>query len=92
MLTDKEVVSLIALLDDEDEEIVKHVEDKLLSLGVDVVTLLESEWDSINNIEHQQNKAKKGQQKQGHGPFAPNYFDDGSFNHDTMGTIAMDET
>lgn len=54
MLTDKEVVSLIALLDDEDEEIVKHVEDKLLSLGVNVVTLLESEWDSINNIEHQQ--------------------------------------
>jgi regulator of sirC expression with transglutaminase-like and TPR domain len=54
MLSDKEVVSLIALLDDEDEEIVKHVEDKLLSLGTDVVTLLENEWDSINNIEHQQ--------------------------------------
>jgi regulator of sirC expression with transglutaminase-like and TPR domain len=54
MLTDKEVLSLIALLDDDDEEIVKHVEDKLLSLGVDVVTILESEWDSIHNIEHQQ--------------------------------------
>jgi regulator of sirC expression with transglutaminase-like and TPR domain len=53
MLTDKEVVSLIALLDDEDEEIVKHVEEKLLSLGVDVVTLLENEWDSIQDIEHQ---------------------------------------
>jgi regulator of sirC expression with transglutaminase-like and TPR domain len=54
MLTDKEVVSLIALLDDDDQEIVKHVEDKLLSLGVDVVTLLENEWNSIHNIEHQQ--------------------------------------
>jgi regulator of sirC expression with transglutaminase-like and TPR domain len=54
MLTNKEVVSLIALLDDDDQEIVKHVEDKLLSLGVDVVTLLENEWDSVQNSEHQQ--------------------------------------
>jgi N4-(beta-N-acetylglucosaminyl)-L-asparaginase len=39
------------------------------------------------NIEQQQ---VKGQKKEGHGPFAPNKFDDGSFNHDTMGTIALD--
>jgi N4-(beta-N-acetylglucosaminyl)-L-asparaginase len=39
------------------------------------------------NIEQQQSK---GQKKEGHGPFAPNKFDDGSFNHDTMGTIALD--
>ncbi len=54
MLSDKEVVSLIALLDDDDAEIVEHVENKLLSLGVDVVTILENEWDSLNNPEHQQ--------------------------------------
>ncbi|MEO6489146.1 MAG: N(4)-(beta-N-acetylglucosaminyl)-L-asparaginase [Ferruginibacter sp.] len=28
--------------------------------------------------------------KQGHGPFAPHFFDDGSPNHDTMGLIALD--
>jgi regulator of sirC expression with transglutaminase-like and TPR domain len=54
MLSDKEVVSLIALLDDDDAEIVDHVENKLLSLGVDVVTILENEWNSLNNPEHQQ--------------------------------------
>lgn len=53
MLSNKEVVSLIALLDDEDDEVVQHVEQKLLSLGVDVVTLLENEWGSLNNPEHQ---------------------------------------
>ena len=28
--------------------------------------------------------------KKGNGPFAPNFFDDGSANHDTMGLVAMD--
>ena len=50
--------------------------------------LKKSEYKPIINIEQQQIKAKKG--KQGHGPFAPNYLEDGTFNHDTMGTIAMD--
>jgi N4-(beta-N-acetylglucosaminyl)-L-asparaginase len=30
------------------------------------------------------------ERKQGHGPFAPSYFPDGSPNHDTMGLLAMD--
>lgn len=50
--------------------------------------LKKSEYKPVINIEKQQIKAKKG--KEGNGPAAPNYFDDGSFNHDTMGTIAMD--
>ena len=50
--------------------------------------LQKSEYKPIINIEQQQMKAKQG--KQGNGPFAPNYLDDGTFNHDTMGTIAMD--
>jgi hypothetical protein len=54
MLNNKEVVSLIALLDDDDAEIVKHVEEKLLSLGNDVVTILEHEWASLNSLSHQQ--------------------------------------
>ncbi len=49
--------------------------------------LKKSEYKPVINIEQQQGKIKK---KEGHGPFAPNYFEDGSFNHDTMGTIAMD--
>jgi regulator of sirC expression with transglutaminase-like and TPR domain len=54
MMSDKEVLSLIALLDDEDEEIVQHVENKLLSMGADVVPALENEWGSVNNLLHQQ--------------------------------------
>lgn len=54
MLNKKEVLSLIALLDDEDEEVLKHVEEKLLSLGVHVIPMLEHEWGSINNLMHQQ--------------------------------------
>lgn len=46
--------------------------------------LVKSEYKPVINIENQPIKDK------GHGPFAPNRFDDGSFNHDTMGTIALD--
>ena len=53
MLSDKEVVSLIALLDDEDTEIIEHVEQKLLSLGTSVISILENEWEVIQNPEHQ---------------------------------------
>ncbi len=44
------------------------------------------EYKPVINIEHQQSHPKE----KGHGPFAPNRFDDGTFNHDTMGTIALD--
>jgi regulator of sirC expression with transglutaminase-like and TPR domain len=54
MLSDKEVLALILLLEDEDEEVVQHVEQKLLSLGADVIPILENEWDSINSAQHQQ--------------------------------------
>lgn len=43
-----------------------------------------SEYKPTINIEQTQGK------KNGHGPFAPNLLEDGSFNHDTMGTIALD--
>ena len=49
--------------------------------------LQKSEYKPVMNIEQQQSK---GQKKSGHGPFAPNLLEDGSFNHDTMGTIALD--
>ncbi|MFT4033502.1 MAG: N(4)-(beta-N-acetylglucosaminyl)-L-asparaginase [Siphonobacter sp.] len=49
--------------------------------------LKKSEYKPIMNIELQQNKKIK---RAAGGPFAPNTFEDGSFNHDTMGTIALD--
>lgn len=43
--------------------------------------LVKSEYKPILNIENK---------KQNNGPFAPNFFDDGSANHDTMGLLALD--
>jgi N4-(beta-N-acetylglucosaminyl)-L-asparaginase len=48
--------------------------------------LKKAEYKPIINIEHQQSHPTE----KGHGPFAPARFEDGSFNHDTMGTIALD--
>ncbi|HMK05543.1 MAG TPA: N(4)-(beta-N-acetylglucosaminyl)-L-asparaginase [Ferruginibacter sp.] len=42
--------------------------------------LKKSEYKPVINIEN----------KKGNGPFAPNFFDDGTANHDTMGLVAMD--
>lgn len=47
--------------------------------------LKKAEYKPVINIEHQQSKSVKG-----HGPFAPERLEDGSFNHDTMGTLALD--
>jgi regulator of sirC expression with transglutaminase-like and TPR domain len=44
MMNEKEVESLIKLLDDPDTEISRHVEDKLLSFGNEVIELLENAW------------------------------------------------
>ncbi|CAG4991644.1 N(4)-(Beta-N-acetylglucosaminyl)-L-asparaginase [Dyadobacter sp. CECT 9275] len=46
--------------------------------------LKKAEYKPVINVELQQNKPK------GHGPFAPSRLEDGSFNHDTMGTLALD--
>lgn len=51
MMNEKEVESLIKLLDDPDAEISRHVEDKLLSYGNDVIEYLESAWSqSLDSI------------------------------------------
>jgi len=44
--------------------------------------LKKSEYKPLINIEN----------KKQNGPFAPNFFDDGTVNHDTMGLVAMDMT
>lgn len=50
--------------------------------------LKKSEYKPVINIEQQQGRG----QRTGGGPFAPQYLEDGSLNHDTMGTIALDAT
>ena len=48
--------------------------------------LKKAEYKPVRNIELEQNKALQ----KGNGPFAPLRFKDGSFNHDTMGLVALD--
>jgi regulator of sirC expression with transglutaminase-like and TPR domain len=45
MLNDKEISSLIHLLDDPDEGIYLHVEEKLRTLGVSIIAPLEAAWE-----------------------------------------------
>ena len=44
-MTTNEKIALISLLDDEDYEILTHVEGKIRSLGEDIIPYLESEWE-----------------------------------------------
>lgn len=47
----KEIKALVALLDDDDQEVTSHVEEKIMSLGTGIIPLLEQEWeDSFNPI------------------------------------------
>ncbi len=51
MISQKEISSLIRLLDDPDQEIYHHVEDKLISYGNEVIGFLENAWEhSIDAI------------------------------------------
>lgn len=40
----KELLALVSLLEDDDKEIITHVEKKLYSLGTGVISILEKEW------------------------------------------------
>jgi len=44
-----ELKALVSLLDDEDQQIVSHVEEKILSIGRAVIPFLEREWESNLN-------------------------------------------
>jgi hypothetical protein len=41
----KEIKALISLLDDEDSEVLHHVEDKIISMGEVIIPFLEREWE-----------------------------------------------
>lgn len=49
----KEFKALVSLLDDEDEQIVIHVQEKILSLGTSIIPHLEQEWESNFNAQVQ---------------------------------------
>lgn len=48
-MEEKEIKALVSLLDDEDRQIVAHVEEKILSIGSSVIPYLELEWESSFN-------------------------------------------
>jgi regulator of sirC expression with transglutaminase-like and TPR domain len=45
----KELKALVSLLDDNDEQVVSHVEDKIRSLGKEIIPFLEQEWENNFN-------------------------------------------
>lgn len=52
-MDDKELKALVSLLDDPDKEVIAHVEQKIISLGNDIIPYLESEWENNFNPEVQ---------------------------------------
>lgn len=48
-LSNSELKALVSLLDDEDGEVVQHVEDKIMSLGTHIIPYLEFEWENSFN-------------------------------------------
>jgi regulator of sirC expression with transglutaminase-like and TPR domain len=46
VLNEKELKALVSLLEDEDIEVIRHVEDKIISIGNEVIPFLEKEWES----------------------------------------------
>jgi len=48
-IEEKELKALVSLLDDEDGDIVNHVEEKIISIGNDVIPFLEEEWEKSFN-------------------------------------------
>lgn len=53
MLNEKELKALVSLLEDEDSEVIKHVEEKILSIGSEVIPFLEKVWkESFNQGVH----------------------------------------
>jgi len=49
LLSESEIKALVQLLDDEDVEVTNHVEGKIMSIGTQVIPLLEKEWEGTFN-------------------------------------------
>ncbi len=48
-MEEKELKALVSLLDDDDKQIVSHIEEKILSLGTTIIPYLEQEWETNFN-------------------------------------------
>lgn len=48
-MEEKELKALVSLLDDDDKQVVTHVEEKILSLGTTIIPHLEKEWETNFN-------------------------------------------
>jgi regulator of sirC expression with transglutaminase-like and TPR domain len=48
-----EFKALVSLLDDDDDQIISHVQEKILSLGTSIIPILEQEWESNFNSQVQ---------------------------------------
>ncbi|MBS1950272.1 MAG: hypothetical protein OJF59_002195 [Cytophagales bacterium] len=48
-MQDKELKALVSLLDDDDQQVISHVEEKILSIGKEAIPFLEQEWESNLN-------------------------------------------
>lgn len=48
-MNNKEIKALIALLDDDDQEVLEHVEEKIMSYGDIIIPYLEQEWENNFN-------------------------------------------
>lgn len=48
-MNNNEIKALVSLLDDEDKEVLTHVEQKIISLGDSIIPFLESEWETNFN-------------------------------------------
>jgi len=48
-MEERELKALVSLLDDDDQQIISHVEGKILSIGKTVIPFLEREWESNLN-------------------------------------------
>ena len=45
-MQESELKALVSLLDDEDKQVSSHVEEKILSIGKEVIPFLEKEWET----------------------------------------------
>ncbi len=52
-LTDRELHALVSLLDDNDQQVKTHVQDKIISLGHAIIPFLEKKWEDSFNPEVQ---------------------------------------
>lgn len=49
MIKESELKALVTLLEDDDQEVVTHVEQKLMEIGTGVIPMLEQEWETTFN-------------------------------------------